>query len=157
MVDQSGGVKYDQIGLTTFDIQSNSNTHFTGAIAANATGDENLTGLKSNKIRITEISIISQQNIDYDVLLWESNTFQVTADINRDALRTQELLNITTNGFQISAANQFYMTLEGLSIDYEDKDGTTQLHVSLRPRTAGGKAAGATGAVVLKFRYSVRS
>lgn len=130
-------------------------THFTGAIATNAVEEENLTALVTNKIRIVGVAIQSDQQLDYRAIFFSKDSFADT-DLDVDTFVGEVELDMLSYGFQIAGANQWYMVVNGLSIDYEDEDGTCELHTSLQNLSAAAKNAGATGEVKLVFEYEER-
>lgn len=133
-------------------ITSSKDDHFTGSIIQNAKEDENLTGLLSNKITITGVSLQSDQSLNYRVLLYETDGFDDT-DLDKDHFVEHIELDLGGDGFQIAATNQYHFALTNLGVDYEDKDGTKELHVALQNKSATTKNAGSTGEVKLKFKY----
>lgn len=143
-------------------LSSDKDTHFTESIAENAVEKENLEGLASNKITITKIAIQAMENLDFEVMFFGKNTFENT-DLDVDSFQAFERLDIPTYGIRIGAANQYYLDISGLAIDYEDEDAAKEwlgyvptLHVALRCRSAAGKSAGAAGQVKLTFTYIPR-
>ena len=138
-----------------YTLRTDKDSHFTGAIAQNATEEENLTGLNTNKVRITSVAIQSDQQLDYRVILFNSDTFADT-DLDADRYFADVELDLPSYGFRIAGAGQYYMVVNGLSIDYEDLDASKELHVALQNLSATGKNAGATGEVVVLFGYEER-
>jgi len=137
-------------------VRSDKDAHFTGAIAQNAKEDESLTGLLTNKIRITGITLQSDQALDYRLIFWSTDGFDNT-DLDLDEFAGETELNLASYGWRAGGANQYYMDLRGLDIDYQDDDATNELHVSLQNLSATGKNAGATGEVVLEVTYEPRT
>ena len=142
--------------LHTYRLRTDKDTHFTGSIAQNAKEDENVTGLPSNKIRITGLALQSDQQLNYRVIFWTKDTFDDT-DLDPDTFCGELQVPLVSSGFQIAGAGQYYLDLRGLDIDYEDDDGTQELHVSLMNLSATAKNAGATGEVVLEIYYELKS
>jgi len=64
-------------------IRSDKDTHFTGSLAKNAGEEENLTGLLSNKIMITGITIHSDQGLHFQLQFFSRNTF-TDSDLDED-------------------------------------------------------------------------
>lgn len=137
-------------------VKTDKDTHFTGAIVQWATEEENLGGLIANKVRITGIAIQSDQQLDYRVVLFSRDTF-ANADLDVDTFYTEVELDMVSYGFQIAGAGQYYMAVNGLSVDYEDLDGSGELHIALQNLSAVAKNAGATGEVRLEFVYEERA
>ncbi len=138
-----------------FTLTSDKDSHFSGAIVQNATEEENLVGLASNRIRITSITIQSDQSLDYRLIFFNTDAF-ANSDLDVDDLAGEVELDIPSYGFRIAGANQYYMSVHGLTLDYEDEDGSYELHVALQNLSATAKNAGATGEVVVTISYQVR-
>jgi len=64
-------------------IRSDKDIHFTGSLAKNAGEEENLTGLISNKIKITGIVIHSDQNLHFQLQFYSKDTF-TDSDLDED-------------------------------------------------------------------------
>jgi len=130
-------------------IRTDKDTHFTGSIAQNAHETESLTLPDDyNELFIENISIQSDQNLEWDVMLWSSDKFN-NADLDLDAFVA--LINFpTTAQKQIAGANQYYVDDNNLSICYPVADDN-KLHISLCNRSATAKNAGATGEVIIKL------
>lgn len=136
-------------------IKSDKDTHFTTAIAVNAKEDENLTGLQSNKILITNVAIEAKEPKHYVLWFWTRNTFN-NADLDADAFKGLVELDLSVNGRQVGGANQYYWDEKlgrGNGLEYEDMDGSKELHVSLQNLGVGAKTAGVNGEVVVKISY----
>lgn len=144
--------KSDNVQLT---LRSDKDTHFTGAIVQNAKEDENLTGLVSNKIRVTGVSIQADQNLKFKVLFWTKDTFD-DIDLDEDTYCGEVELDLNLEGFRISGAGQYYLDMRGLDIDYEDHDASHELHISLLNLSVTSKDAGGVGEVVVEVYYELR-
>jgi len=136
-------------------VRTDKDTHFTGAINQNATEEENITGLASSKIIINSIAILSDQLLNYRVILFSQDTFD-NADLDVDSFWGEIGLDLPSYGFQIAGAGKYYMAVTGLNIPYEDKDGSEELHIALQNLSATAKNAGATGEVVLEVHYEIK-
>lgn len=140
-----------------YTLRSDKDSHFTGGINQNAKEDEDLTGLLSDKIRITGIALQSDQNLDYKVLFWKTDGFDDT-DLDVDKFCGEIEVDLPTYGHRIGAANQYYLDVRlPAGIDYEDEDATKELHVSLMNLSATAKNSGATGEVTIEIFYEPRS
>jgi hypothetical protein len=137
-----------------YDIASDKDTHFTGALNQYAKEDENLTNLLGNKIRITGITIEADQALDFWVMFWNKDTFDNT-DLDLSTFIGMVELDLSTYGQRVGGSGQYYMSLEKVDLDCEDKDATNELHCSLFNASATAKNAGATGEVKLVFRYQL--
>jgi hypothetical protein len=87
--------------------------------------------------------------------LFNKDSFADT-DLDVDNFYSEVELDLATYGWRIAGAGQYYMILNGLSVDYEDSDGTNELHVALQNLSASAKNAGATGEVVILLVYEER-
>lgn len=142
--------------IEPFWLVTDKDVEFTGAIAVNAKGDENLAGLAANKVVITDVMFEGVENLQFYLLFWSTDAFE-NADLDLDTFLGFVDLDIPNNGFQIGAANQYYLNVTDLNLHYEDEDATNELHVSLLCRTAAGKQAAAAGEVKVKIGYKVRA
>ena len=131
-------------------------THFTTLIAQNAIEEENITGLLSNEISITGVSIVSDQQLKFRLWFFETDKFQ-EANFDDDEFVDFVDLDLVTDGAQIAGAGAWYFAATCLCIDYEDLDGTKELHIALQNLSATSKNAGATGEVKLKCSYIPRT
>lgn len=136
-------------------LRSDKDDHFTGAIAQNAVEEESLTGLISNKVTITGVVILSDQQLNYRVILYSTDAFANT-DLDVDALFNEVEFDLPGYGWRIAGTGKYCMVITGLEIDYIDEDATKELHVALQNLSATGKTAGGDGEVVLRFTYEER-
>lgn len=123
---------------------------FVGAIVQNAIDARTFPGiLPANRDRISEIVILSEERIEYDVYFFTSAVFN-TANPTTDSFLDNVNLNLVTAGRQIGGAGLWRM---GARLDepiaYVDQSNTFSLHMGIIPRTAP-KSAGLAGRVVLK-------
>lgn len=130
-------------------LRSDKDSHFTGAIAQNAVESENLTGLAWNKVRIRGIMLQADQQLKFRLIFWSKDTLDDT-NLDLDAYIGEQEVDLVASGFQVAGANQWYLDIRGLSIDYQDEDSTNELHISLQNLSPTAKAAGATGEVVVE-------
>jgi hypothetical protein len=134
-----------------YAVRSDKDANFTTAIAQNAKEDENLTGVAANKIRIKRITCQSDENLAWEIQLWETDTFD-DVDLDLDSYKASVIFD-TADAMRIGAANQWYYDSGSLDIPCEDLDGTFELHISLCNRSAAAKTAGANGEFVLLVEY----
>jgi len=139
-----------------YTLKSDKDTHFAGALTTGNKEDENLSGLLTSKIRITNIAIQAKQNLDFYLFFWRKDTFENT-DLDMDAFIAAVQLDLSSFGRQVGGAGQYYMSLESVDLDYEDEDDTRELHVSLYNNDAIAKNAGAAGQVACSFKYELRA
>ena len=125
-------------------------THFTGALAQFVKEDENLTGLLADNIRITGIVIEADQQLHFKALFWHKDSFDNT-DHDIDEFCGEVDLDLATYGIQIGGANQWYLDVRNLHLDYIDSDGTKDLHVSQMTMSAVAKGASGAGETILKI------
>ena len=141
-------------GLTPFQIiRSDKDLNFTTGLVTNAQEQENLTGLLKNTIIIRQVNVQSDQNLEWDLLLFQTDLFN-TADLDTDRFVARIRLPASL-GVQIAGAGQFYYDLQGIDIRYQDLDATNELHVTLVNRSAAAKTAGAAGEFVAEFHYDI--
>ena len=82
-------------------IRSDKDTHFTGSLAKNVGEEENLTGLIANRIKITEVTIHSDQPLHYQLQFFSKDTF-VDSDLDYDTFVGAVELDLSTYGVQSS-------------------------------------------------------
>jgi len=133
----------------SWSIRSDKDSHFTTAIAQDADEQENLTGLPSNKVLIENIMLQMLEPLDGEIWFYLTDTFDDT-DLDIDSFKfcvefiVEELKRRNNTG-------QYYLEVPGINKEYEDLDGTKELHVALVVRNGDGKTAGATaGAFILE-------
>ncbi|GAI23821.1 unnamed protein product, partial [marine sediment metagenome] len=130
-------------------------TNFILALTTGNKEDANLAGLLSNKIRILDIAIQADQNLDLWLMFWRKDTFN-NIDLDVDAFIGMVQLDLATFGKQVGGAGQYYMSIEDVNLDYEDEDESNELHVSLYNADAAAKNAGATGEISVFVKYELR-
>ena len=142
-------------------ISSVSTVHFTDAITQNQHEMENISGLKSNRIRIHGINIESKENLHFRLWMFATKDF-FNAAIDTDSFRDFVSLDIPTGAERLdtdgdgAVDGQFYYERSGMDVNYEDVDGDHTLHLLLQNVSAAAKTAGAVGAVQIDIKYSVR-
>ena len=144
-----------ELRTVIYTISSDKDLHFTGELVKNAVERENLTGLRTNRIRISKISIQADQQLLFELLLYGTDLFEET-DLDTDRFIASVELNLPTYGFQ-QTTNQWRLDIENLNIDYVDVDGTKEIHVVLRNLSPTTKNAGATGEVKLELLCESRA
>ena len=145
------------MGAHIHKIRSDKDTHFAGAIAQNASEEENLalpkgiTGFGDHcKARLKTITLQSDENLNWEIMLFSSDTFANT-DLDLDTFIGY--WNFGTGAVRIAGAGQFYYYIAGLDVPYQDDDASGELHVALVNRSAATKTAGAAGEVVIEFGF----
>jgi hypothetical protein len=121
---------------------------FLAGLALNASANANLVGLTDNTVTITGLTVVSAQNLHYQIMLYKKDTF-LPADFagSIDA-------DLASYGVAVGAVYVMDITKEDDL--YIDVDSTQELHVALVNRSVGAKNAGAAGAVTLTFKYEPR-
>ena len=144
-----------ELRTVIYTISSDKDSHFTGELAKNAVERENIGGLRSNRIRISKISVQADQQLFFEVLLYGSDDFE-ESDLDSDLFIGAVELNLPIYGFQ-QTTTQWRLDIENLNIDYVDLDGTKEIHAVLRNLSPTTKNAGATGEVKLDFLCESRA
>lgn len=128
-------------------VSTDPSTHFTTALATGEAENENIT-ITSNKINLTDIAIMSRQNLHYRLALYTKPSFGVFEYIgNVD-------FDLPTEGFLL---NGYYcMNVHNLDFDYIDIGSAYELHAQLVNLDAVSKSAGAAGAVQFTMIYGER-
>ena len=139
-------------------IDTDKDTHFTGAIAQNAVEEENI-GMPANwatlqiqKAIISNITIESDQNLD-----WEVQFFLMIRRVILMPMLIRRLLRFASasDGKQVGDVGLWRYDANPAhkeGPEYEDRDRTSEWHIALANRSVTAKAAGATGEVVVRFR-----
>lgn len=151
-VERSG--KVEKL-LPFHTIRSDKDDHFTGSIAQNAVEQESLTGLISNKVKITGIVILADQQLNFRVVFYSTDAFADT-DLDVDSLFNEVEFDLPGYGWRIAGTGKYCMVITGLDINYIDENGTNELHVALQNLSATSKTAGGNGEVILRFIYEER-
>lgn len=137
-------------------VRSDKDTHFSGALAQNAIEAEDIAfpsdwGVMGiEKVQILGISVISDQQLAWDIKFYGKDTHAVTTDLDLDFFERTFKLN-ESDGIQEAGANQYYYDLDPTQFPfvYHDQDNTSEFHITLANRSATAKIAGATGEVVV--------
>lgn len=130
----------------TVIFRTDKDAQFTGAITQNNFEDENVAA-KTSQTKIRSITIISDQNLAWELAFFTNDTFR-----NNDLDLNTYLGSIrfsTQDGLQVSGVGPYYYDVSGLDIDYIDLDNSDEFHLSLINRSATSKNAGATGEIVV--------
>ena len=138
-----------------YTVSSDKDLHFTDSLAKNAVERENITGLRSNRIRISKISLQADQQLLFEVLLYGTDEFE-EADLDEDRFIASVEFNLPIYGFQ-QITDQWRLDIENLNIDYVDVDGTKEIHTVLRNLSPTTKNAGAAGEVKVDFLCDSRA
>lgn len=141
---------------TFYTVRSDKDDHFTGALGQYETEDENLSGLITNKTRISGIALTSDQQLRYKLLFWSRDTFADT-NLDIDTFIGEMEMDLTVYGLQIDGTGKWYLNVTNLMLDYRDDDNTNEFHVSLMNMGGTGKTAGSDGEVVIEITYAPRT
>lgn len=139
-----------------YQVRSDKDVHFVGAIAQNASEEANISlpsaldGIKGNaRSRIRSIIIESDENLAWELWFFGKDLFQ-ESDLDLDYF-LGSVTFATGDGLRIGGAGQYCYYREDLDLAYEDFDNSGELHVALVNRSAASKTAGASGEVVVTF------
>lgn len=140
-------------------VKTVSTVDYLPALAQNAGANANITlagalaGVNGNsRVRLKNISIISVENLSWEIWFFTANTFQTTIDAD------------TFLGFwsfaasdakRIAATGLYYYYVEDLDVPYLDTDNTGKLHMTLVNRSAASKTANAGGAITIKVTAEI--
>ena len=144
-----------ELRTVIYTVASTSTLHFTSELIKNAVERENISGLRSDRVRISKISIQAAQQLLYEVLLYSTDDFE-EADLGDDRFIASVELNLPTYGFQ-QTEDQWRLDIEGLNIDYIDVDKTKEIHAVIRNLSPTAKIKGLTGEVKLDFLCEARA
>lgn len=141
-----------------YNVRSDKDSHFTGAIAQNAGEDESLTlpaclaGINGNaRGLVRSLTLVADQNLDWEVQFWRSGTHGA-ADIDTDKWIGGVVFTASSDAKQLAGSGSYLYYKGNLDIPYIDLDNSGKLHVTLTNRSAGAKGAGAVGEVIVDVR-----
>lgn len=141
-------------------IKSDKDTHFSGALAQNAAESESLTGFSDVSGVIEQVSLISDQNLDWELMFFATSGFDdadYDADFFLGAVRF-----VAADGKQIAGVGGYYYCTANMALPFEpityiDKtsvdagNNSGSIYCVLVNRSATGKNAGATGEVAVNI------
>lgn len=138
-------------------VPSISASHFAATIAQDAGAnadipilDQGLSAGRRCRAILRGISILSQQNLAWELWLFSKATYQ-TGVIDTDSFRGFWSF-AAGDAKRIAGAGFYYYYVDGLYVPYEDDSALGQLHATLVNRSVTGKLAqGAGGDIVVKF------
>jgi hypothetical protein len=112
--------------------------------------DGSVAGGNTVKSRVRAITILSVQNLAWEVILWGKDTY------NTGAIEAQFPLGqwafATGDGTQIAGTGLYLYHVDGLDIPYVDLDASGEVHLMLVNRSAGAKSADAAGAILVQLQ-----
>lgn len=138
-----------------YTVSSLKDSQFTDELAKNAVERENITGLRSNRIRISKITIQCTQQLHLQLIFYGTDAFE-ESELASDRYIADVELDMPYYGFQ-QTVSQWRMDLTDVNIDYEDLDGTKELHVVLKNLSPTTKSAYPTTEVKVDFLCEARA
>jgi ABC-type glycerol-3-phosphate transport system substrate-binding protein len=141
----------------SYKVATDKDSHFTGAIAQNASEEENivlpaaLAGVNGDaRGTIRAIAVLSDQALDWQLVFCSKDVF-TDADLDVDSCIVTYAFTASADALQIGGSGPYHYFKDGLALPYVDEDYSGELHVALVNRSVTGKNAGATGEVVVKI------
>ena len=137
----------------SYRIRTDKDVQWIGSLAQNAAANENIVvkfAEAALNLSLTGITIVSDQNLAWELDFWNSALFGSSSDMDLDGWIGLWSF-VAANGTQIAGTGSYRYYIDGLNIPLYDADGTQTLHVSLVNRSATAKNAGATGEIVVTF------
>jgi len=137
-------------------VSSVNGPHFIGALAQNASRQEDLTlppsigGSRVSRARVRQISVWSTQNLDWELGFYGKHDAK-SADPNLDTFKGRWQF-VAADGVQDDGAGLYRYHINGLDFLYVDDDRTGILHLVLVNRSAAGKTTYGAGS---HFRVEV--
>jgi len=139
------------------NIDSDKDVHFVGALAQNAGEEANISfpanwvTLNVQKVKVLNISVLSDQPLDWELQFYAKDT-QADTDADVDSFITSMFFD-TTDSKQIGGSGLYSYDANPahLPFVYDDQDRTSELHLTLVNRNATAKTAGATGEVKVRI------
>ena len=140
-------------------VRSNPVTQYTEAITTGLSENEDLqlpTTMQAvaNPLRVTAMSIISVQNLSWELWLFGSSAFQ-NADFAVDQFLGMWGFN-AADARRVNSGSyaQYYYYIDGLNIPYVDRSASATilpaLHTMLVNRSVASKITGALGAITVQ-------
>ncbi len=132
-------------------VLTDENRHFTDAIAGNNIENEsidfpaNWKSIGLQKLLIHTMEIWSDQGLDWKLRLWSNNSYTNFFE--------DEIGLPASDAVQISDTGQYHYTYEPVKpIPYEDKSGTSKIHLGLINDSFVSKTAGSAGKVKIGLK-----
>ena len=132
-------------------------TQFTGTGTQHVLYTTNITSVGYNQVSVRNITVVSSQNLAWEVFLFSKDTF-ANADVDTDSCISRIAFD-TADGIQFGGAGNFYYssmesTLNAganIGVPYIDEDRSSELHVGLINRSSTPKEAGTYGPIAITF------
>lgn len=134
--------------------------HFTTAIGEGAVENEsidfpkNWKSLGLQKLLIHTVWIWSDQGLDWGLKLWSGALLiEPTDGMGRNYIEGFDIIELPAEDAVQLSSNQFYYTYEPVKpIPYQDKDGTSKIHLGLINNSFVSKTAGSAGKVMVGLK-----
>lgn len=133
-------------GITTI-----SSSHFISGLAQHAFQSENLSGLVANAGTIESITIVSEQNLAWEVSFFGNDKF-VDPEVDDNRFLGKKAF-ATTDAQQYNASGVWHYASHNLGINYADQDGSKEIHAVLANRSATAKNAGLSGEITMGIAF----
>lgn len=143
--------------MTDWTVRSDKDTSYTTQILPSGSMDlESFSSLPGNDdvqpiaVTINRLSILSDENLPWDVMLFRNATSQPNADADLDSM-VHFVSFADTDAVQIEGTGLYRYSVSDLNLKYKPDDRT--FHVGLINRSlASSKTAGANGEVVIELQ-----
>lgn len=108
----------------------------------------------SARSRLKSLSIVSVENLDWEVWLWGTGTFNGSASDPGAVYPFGRWAFVAANAKQIGGSGLYYYYIDGLDVPYADlspRQGC--VHLTLVNRSVASKSADAAGAILLQLGF----
>lgn len=129
-------------------LRSDQATHYTTSLAQNALDLETIGNLPSPTVMITRVTIWSDENLDWDIMLFRSAASQPSADPDDDSM-VDWISFAVADAVRIAGAGLFRYSVSGLRLLYNPVD--SKAHVGLINRNSASKTASPGGDLVVEL------
>lgn len=129
--------------------RSDKDLHYTTALAQDAIDLESFAAMPSASVQITRVTVLSDQNLDWDIMFFKNATSQPNTDADLDTL-VDWITFAAGDGVQVAGTGLWRYSVSGLRLNYKADDRV--FHVGLINRNAVAKNAGATGELVIELQ-----
>lgn len=130
-------------------VRSDKDTHFTTSLAQDALDIEDL-GTVQNPSKVIRVTVWSDQNLAWDVVLFRTSSGQPATDADLDTM-TDWVSFAAGDGVRFNSTGLYRYSVSGLDLRYAGDNNT--LYLGLVNRSATSKNAGATGEVVIELEF----
>lgn len=139
--------------MPVYQIRTDPDAQFTGALATNAIATENLVqsafgGVDRNiQLVLTGLTLVSDQNLAWEIGIYGTDVFNSADPELNQFLGSWAFA--ASDGTQVAATGPYRYYIDGLSIPIMDYDKTSEIHLALVNRSVTSKNAGATGEITV--------